>query len=134
VSQLPVRAVRLGLEDFSLEDFARAAGMHPELVRRLVAAGALDACRDQAGVLWFSPAQLAAVGRIQRLRATFMLSYSALGLVLDLLDRIERLQAAFSAQPPLAPGTTRIGDVDRSGPAQPGRHKRTQRDGVRDED
>jgi pimeloyl-ACP methyl ester carboxylesterase len=98
VSQLPVRAVQLGLEDF-----ARAAGMHPELVRRLVVTGTLDARRDQAGVLWFSPAQLAAVGRIQRLRATFMLSYSALGLVLDLLDRIERLQAAVSARPPLTP-------------------------------
>jgi chaperone modulatory protein CbpM len=113
VNQLPVRAVRPGLEDFrqenlrpeavGLEDFARAAGMHPELVRRLVAAGALDARRDQAGVLWFSPAELTAVGRIQRLRATFMLSYSALGLVLDLLDRIERLQAAFSVRRPLAP-------------------------------
>ncbi|HEY1914157.1 MAG TPA: chaperone modulator CbpM [Streptosporangiaceae bacterium] len=99
MSQPPVRAVRL-----DLEDFARAAGAHPELVRRLVAAGVLDARRDQAGTLWFSPAQLATLGRIQRLRAAFMLNYAALGLVLDLLDRIEQLQAALSVRPPLAPG------------------------------
>ena len=32
-----------------LEEFAAAAGMHPELVRRLVAVGVLDAAHDQAG-------------------------------------------------------------------------------------
>jgi chaperone modulatory protein CbpM len=78
-----------------LDSFARAAGLHPDLVRRLVTAGALDARRDPAGTLWFSPAQLAAVGRIQRLRATFALNYAALGIVIDLLDRIEALEAAL---------------------------------------
>ena len=40
------------------------------------------------------PAQLAAVARLQRLRAGFALNYAALGLVLDLLDRIAVLEAA----------------------------------------
>jgi len=78
-----------------LESFARAAGAHPELILRLVALGALDAERDASGVLWFTPAQLPAVGRIQRLRAGFSLNYASLELVCDLLDRIAVLEAAM---------------------------------------
>jgi chaperone modulatory protein CbpM len=87
------RPVRL-----DVDSFARVAGLHPDLVRRLVAAGALSASQDAAGVLWFSPGQLAALGRIQRLRAAFALNYAALGLVLDLLDRIEALEAALRSR------------------------------------
>lgn len=88
------RATRL-----DLESFARAAGLHPDFVRRLVAAGVIDARRDSSGALWFSPAQLSTLARIQRLRAGFMLNYAALGLVVDLLDRIETLQALIARQP-----------------------------------
>jgi chaperone modulatory protein CbpM len=85
-----VRSARL-----DLEAFARATGTHPELVRRLVALGLLDADRDAAGELWFTPSQVAAMGRIQRLRAGFGLNYAAIGLVTDLLDRIAVLEAAL---------------------------------------
>lgn len=81
------------------DSFASVAGLHPDLVRRLAAAGALSARRDAAGVLWFSPSQLVAIGRIQRLRAAFALNYAALGLVLDLLDRIDVLEAALRSRP-----------------------------------
>lgn len=81
-------------ELLDLERFAREAGLHPELVRRLVALGVLDAHRDRSGGLWFAPAQLAAVARVQRLRAGFSLNYAAIGLVCDLLDRIADLEAA----------------------------------------
>jgi hypothetical protein len=79
--------------------FARLTGLHPDLVRRLVGAGALEARQDAAGTLWFSPAQAAAVGRIQRLRAAFALNYAAMGLVIDLLDRIDALEAALRRRP-----------------------------------
>jgi hypothetical protein len=82
-----------------LESFARATGTHPDLVRRLVVLGLLDAGRDTGGTLWFSPAQVPVMGRIQRLRAGFMLNYAALGLVLDLLDQIEALRAALPTRP-----------------------------------
>jgi chaperone modulatory protein CbpM len=78
-----------------LESFAAAGGMHPEVVRRLVTLGVLDATQDSAGVLWFSPGQLAALGRVQRLRAAFPINYAAIGLVTDLLDRIAALEAAL---------------------------------------
>jgi pimeloyl-ACP methyl ester carboxylesterase len=78
-----------------LEEFADMACLHPELVRRLVALGVLDAAQDSAGRLWFERSQLADVGRIQRLRAGFALNYAATGLVIDLLDRIAELEAAM---------------------------------------
>jgi chaperone modulatory protein CbpM len=78
-----------------LESFARAAGLHPELVRRLVALGLLEPDRDASGDLWFPPEQLATVARIERLRAGFSLNYAAVGLVCDLLDRIAGLETAL---------------------------------------
>jgi hypothetical protein len=75
--------------------FARATGSHPDLIRRLVALGIIDARQDPSGELWFSPSQLAAFARVQRLRAGFALNYAAIGLVTDLLDRIAVLEAAL---------------------------------------
>ena len=71
-------------------------------MRRFVALGLLEATRDAAGELWFAPTQLAAVARLQRLRAGFALNYAALGLVVDLLDRIAAWRAASSGQRPTA--------------------------------
>jgi hypothetical protein len=71
--------------------------MHPDLIRRLVALGLIEAYRDTAGQLWFSRSELAAVARVQRLRAGFALNYAAIGLVTDLLDRIAILEAALRA-------------------------------------
>jgi chaperone modulatory protein CbpM len=79
----------------SLESFAARAGMHPELVRRFVALGLLEPVHDATGRLWFAAPQLRAVARIQRLRAGLSLNYAALGLVMDLLDRIEVLEASL---------------------------------------
>ena len=81
----------------SLDDFAAAAGLHPDLVRRLVALGLVDAASDAAGRLWFPRSQLAAVARVQRLRAGLGLNYAAVGLVTDLLDRIALLETALRA-------------------------------------
>ena len=83
------------------ESFARATGTHPELVTRLVALGLLDAERDADGRLCFPPRQVAEMARIQRLRAGFALNYAALGLILDLLDRLEAAEGAlrYSHQP-----------------------------------
>jgi chaperone modulatory protein CbpM len=97
VSYAMVRAVRPGLERLSLEEFAMLSGLHPDLIRRLVALGLMEAHRDPAGALWFSRSELAAVARVQRLRAGFALNYAAIGLVTDLLDRIAGLEAALRA-------------------------------------
>jgi chaperone modulatory protein CbpM len=78
-----------------LQTFARAVGLHPSMVRRLVALGLLEPYQDPAGALWFRPAQLATVARIRRLRAGLSLNYASIGLVMDLLDRIAELESAL---------------------------------------
>lgn len=89
----------------SLDDYARATGMHPDLVRRLVALGLLEITRDSRGGLWFDPSQVRAMARIQRLHLGLNLGYGSLGLVIDLLDRISDLER--SSRRPLPGGEAR---------------------------
>ena len=88
MSLVPARPRRL-----SLDDFARATELHPDLVRRLLALGLLDAARDDTGSLWFHESQISEAARIERLRCWLGLSYSSIGVVIDLLDRIEELES-----------------------------------------
>lgn len=90
-----VRPARRDRGRLDLESFARAGGVHPELVRRFVALGLLEPVREPGGVLWFAPGQLVTLARIQRLRAGLPVNYAALGLVLDLLDRVAALESAL---------------------------------------
>jgi len=71
-----------------VESFAAACRLHPDMVHRFVALGLLAPRTDETGRLWFRPGDVATVARIQRLRAGFGLNYAAIGLVLDLLDRL----------------------------------------------
>jgi chaperone modulatory protein CbpM len=91
-----------------LDAFARAAGLHTELVRRFIALGLLEAVTDEAGRMWLPTSQLAVAGRIQRLRAVLPVNYAALGLVIDLLDRIAELEAALRRRPAEPARRTRI--------------------------
>jgi hypothetical protein len=79
----------------SLDAVARRAGLHPELVRRFVALGLLEAHRDAEGRLWFPASAPMTLARIERLRTGFCLNYASLGLVMDLLDRIALLESAL---------------------------------------
>ena len=81
------------LPGLSLEQFARAGSLHPAHVRRLVALGLLDPLGGAE--LRFAPSQLIVLGRIERLRAGLCVNYAALGLVMDLLDRVAELEAAL---------------------------------------
>jgi chaperone modulatory protein CbpM len=90
----PVRQPAL----LDLESFARAADLHPDLVRRLVALGLLDASRGADGELRFPPTQLAVAARLQRLRAGLTVNYAALGVIVQLLDRIEQLEHLVPAR------------------------------------
>jgi chaperone modulatory protein CbpM len=85
-----VLARRPGIQ---LDVFATRCGLHPDMVRRLVALGLLACQQDGRGDLWFEPSALVTVARIQRLRTGLGLNYAAIGLVLDLLDRIEELES-----------------------------------------
>lgn len=76
----------------SLDSVARECGLHPELLTRFVELSLLEATRDAHGRLWFAPATPVRVARIRRLRSGLALNYAAIGLVLDLLDRIDALE------------------------------------------
>jgi hypothetical protein len=76
----------------SVERVAREAGVHPQLLIRFFELGLLDAQRDSAGRLWLRPDAVATVARVQRLHFGLSLNYAAIGLVLDLLDRIDELE------------------------------------------
>jgi DNA-binding transcriptional MerR regulator len=76
----------------SLDSYARITGVHPDLIRRLVALGLLEITRDVEGNLWFDPSQVREMATIQRLHLRLNLSYASLGLVMDLLDRISELE------------------------------------------
>jgi hypothetical protein len=89
---------------FDLEAFSRRCRLHPELVRRLVSLGLLEPIEDERGTLWFGTDQIAAVARLQRLRAGLSVNYAALGLVAQLLDRINELERALRQRPPTPGG------------------------------
>ena len=97
------------------EEFARDCGLHPELVRRFVALGLVPAVRDVDGTLWFSASAVAEVARIQRLRAALPVNWAALGLVVDLLDRITELESALRIRGRTEPVRTPTG-TDRPDP------------------
>jgi hypothetical protein len=94
---------RLALGRLTLETVAGRTGLHPGLLRRFAALGLLDASRDASGALSFPPDAPATIARIQRLRAGLCLNYAAIGLVLDLLDRIDALEAALRASAATVP-------------------------------
>ncbi|MEO3875565.1 chaperone modulator CbpM [Nonomuraea sp. B12E4] len=83
------------VERLDLDSYARVTGLHPQAVRRLVALGLLDPGTDARGEWRFAPSQVAAAARIQRLHEGLALNYAAIGVVIDLLDRIDELEAAL---------------------------------------
>jgi chaperone modulatory protein CbpM len=85
-----VLARRTGMD---LDAFARRSGLHPDTVRRFVALGLLPCQRSPRGQLRFDASALRVVARVQRLRIGLGLNYAAVGLVLDLLDRVEKLES-----------------------------------------
>ena len=93
---MTVALVRVPL--LAIDEFAAEAGLHPDLARRLVALGLLEASQNASGGLWFSASQVPAAARIQRLRAGLALNYAAVGVVIDLLDRIAELETALQVR------------------------------------
>lgn len=79
--------------DIPMHSFCYRTELHPDMVRRYIAMGLLSPSRVEAGEPWFDPGQVLVAGQIQRLHEGLSLNYAAIGLVLDLLERIHRLEA-----------------------------------------
>ncbi|HWI40269.1 MAG TPA: chaperone modulator CbpM [Verrucomicrobiae bacterium] len=76
----------------TLQELSQASGCPPELALRLVDLGVLEAVREGREPL-FSASALLRTRRALRLKDDFALNVDALALVMELLDRIEDLEA-----------------------------------------
>ncbi|HZV73298.1 MAG TPA: chaperone modulator CbpM [Conexibacter sp.] len=83
-----------------LDALARAAGLHPELVRRLLALGVVEPGGGTRAAPLFAadaPAQLA---RAMRLRRDLALGWAGAVLAAELLDRIDDLEGRLRRYEP----------------------------------
>lgn len=77
-----------------LSDVAGRCGIHPELVERFVEIGLVDFVdRDSDGEALFRAEVIQLIRRILRLRNELGVNYAGIGVVLELMDRIEALEA-----------------------------------------
>jgi hypothetical protein len=93
---------RNGASLVGLDALAREAGMHPELVRRLLALGLLERAAGTAGAgeAVYPRAAAARLARAARLRRDLGLSYAGAVLACELLERIDQLEARLRRYEP----------------------------------
>lgn len=84
----------------AIEVLAREAGLHPELVRRLIALGALEPDGGTTSVPLFPRDAAARLARIARLRRDLGVNYAGAMLACDLLARIDALEDALARVAP----------------------------------
>jgi hypothetical protein len=75
---------------------AREAGLHPDLVRRLVRLGALDATGGTQAAPRFPRDAAARLARVMRLRRDLALNLAGAVLACELLARIDELEQRLS--------------------------------------
>ena len=86
-----------------LEVLAREAGMHPEVVRRLIRMGLLEPVGPAGGVPRFPRDAAASLARAARLRRDLGLNYAGAVLASELLARIDELEARLRRYEPPRP-------------------------------
>jgi DNA-binding transcriptional MerR regulator len=75
----------------SAEELARLAHLHPEMVDRLIDWGLIDPVEREPQLL-FPETAVPRIWRIMRLRRDLGINWAGIGVVLDLLDKIDRLE------------------------------------------
>lgn len=75
----------------TLDSFCTEADLHPDFVRKLVDLGIVDV-EESEGRTWIDRRQSARVAMAQRLHDGLSLNWAAVGVVIDLLDRIDALE------------------------------------------
>lgn len=77
-----------------LSEVADHCGIHPELIERFVEIGLVDFVdRDSDGEALFQAGVTQLIRRILRLRNELGVNYAGIGVVLELMERIEALEA-----------------------------------------
>lgn len=83
-----------GLWELTLPQLASLCGVHPDLIVRFVKLGLLDPLEEQAGVpRLFERSAVDVVLKILRLRRDLGINYAGIGVVLELMHRIDVLEA-----------------------------------------
>jgi MerR family transcriptional regulator, heat shock protein HspR len=78
----------------SLSEVAWMTGLHPDLVERFVRMGLIDSVGRNAGnEMLFATEVIAVVRRIVRLRNHLGVNYAGVGVILELMARIEDLES-----------------------------------------
>src|SRR5215813_12349786 len=75
-----------------LEDAARRLGLHPDIVRRFLEFGLLEPTEVTGSEIMLDPVALHRIGMIQHLRYDLGINLPGIGVILELLDRIDALQ------------------------------------------
>jgi MerR family transcriptional regulator, heat shock protein HspR len=82
--------------ELSLREVACRCGIHPELVERFVQLGLIDHLDQRMdGEILFSDDVIPLVRRILRLRNQLGVNYAGIGVILELMARIETLEASL---------------------------------------
>ena len=82
----------------SIRDLARRTGCRMVLVERFFYLGVVEEVEVRDGEPYFRASAVDRVQRALRIRSDLRISTSSLGLVLDLLERIERLESELERQ------------------------------------
>lgn len=77
----------------SITEVAARCGVHPELIERFVYLGLIDPVGGDEDCLWFPLEVVPLVRKIIRLRNHLGINYAGIGLVLELMNRIEKLES-----------------------------------------
>lgn len=75
-----------------LEEAARRLGLHPEIVRRFLEFGLFEPTEVTGAEIMLDAVALRRIGVIQHLRYDLGINLSGIGVILELLDRIDALQ------------------------------------------
>jgi len=79
---------------YTLTEVAYRAGLHPELIDRFIRLGLIEfSGRTDDGELLFDSEVIPLIRRILRLRNQLGVNYAGVGVILELMSRLEALEA-----------------------------------------
>ena len=89
---------------YTLTEVAYRAGLHPELIDRFIRLGLIEFSeRTDDGELLFESEVIPLIRRILRLRNELGVNYAGVGVILELMSRLEALEARVRELENLAP-------------------------------
>jgi len=87
-----ITVVRTRRDLMQLEDAATRAGLHPDILRRFVEFGLLEPAQVSGAEILLDSVALHRINVIQHLRYDLGINLAGIGVILELLDRIDALQ------------------------------------------